>query len=228
MKNALIAAIVAAVVAAASGTTATIVITSKNIKNGTIEAVDISPKAKRTLKGNRGPRGADGAVGATGAQGAPGPQGPQGAQGAQGQKGDQGQPGAQGPRGPSDAFSAFVETGTSTTSGQLVAALDPPPASPGPFLAVANGVFHNNAATAVHIFCLLHAPPDDIDYAEMWLAASGAPHSTVTFALAGPVPVTQAAILFSCGLAPGSPGNFDVSFEDVDIEALHVETLAQP
>jgi hypothetical protein len=228
MKNALIAAIVAAVVAAASGAAATLVVTSKNIKDGTIEAVDISAKAKRALKGNRGPRGAAGPAGATGAQGSPGPQGPQGAQGAQGPKGDQGAPGAQGPRGPSDAYSAFVETGTSTTSGQLLAALDPPPEAPGPFLAFANGVFHNNAGTAVHMFCLLHTPSADIDYAEMWLGASGSPHSTVTFALAGPLSVTQDAIMLSCGLAPGSPGSFDVSFEDLDVEALQVETLDQP
>jgi hypothetical protein len=45
MKTALIAAIVSAVVAAASGTAATIVVTSKNIKDGTIQTVDISAKA---------------------------------------------------------------------------------------------------------------------------------------------------------------------------------------
>jgi hypothetical protein len=54
MKDALIAAVVAAVVAAASGTAATIVVMS-NIKNGTIQMVDLSAKAKRALKGNRGP-----------------------------------------------------------------------------------------------------------------------------------------------------------------------------
>jgi hypothetical protein len=60
MKNALIAAVVAAVVAAASGTAATIVVTSKNIKNGTIQTVDISPKAKKALRGQRGLRGPQG------------------------------------------------------------------------------------------------------------------------------------------------------------------------
>jgi hypothetical protein len=80
MKNALIAAVVAAIVAAASSTAATIVVTSKNIKNGTIQTVDISAKAKRALKGNRGPRGFQGAPGATGATGATGPQGPPGVQ----------------------------------------------------------------------------------------------------------------------------------------------------
>jgi hypothetical protein len=88
MKAALIAAIVAAVIASTTATAATIVVTSKNIKNGTIQTVDISAKAKRALKGNRGPRGftgargAIGATGAAGAQGAPGPQGPTGFVGA--------------------------------------------------------------------------------------------------------------------------------------------------
>ena len=74
MKSALIAAVVAAVVAAASGTAATIVVTSKQIKNGTIQTVDISPGAKRALKGNRGPRGYEGVPGADGAVGPTGPQ----------------------------------------------------------------------------------------------------------------------------------------------------------
>ena len=63
MKTALIAAVVSAIVAAASGTAATILVTSKNIQNGTIQTVDISAKAKRSLKGNRGPRGLTGAQG---------------------------------------------------------------------------------------------------------------------------------------------------------------------
>ena len=61
--------------AAASGTAATIVITSKQIKNGTIQTVDISAGAKRALKGNRGPRGSEGVPGADGAVGPTGPQG---------------------------------------------------------------------------------------------------------------------------------------------------------
>lgn len=74
MKNALIAAVVAAVVAAGSATATAIVVTSKNIKDGTIQTVDISAKAKRALKGNRGPEGPmgpDGPPGPSGASGAP-------------------------------------------------------------------------------------------------------------------------------------------------------------
>jgi hypothetical protein len=57
VKNALIAAVVAGVVAAATGTAATMLVTSKNIKNGTIQLVDISSKAKKALRGRRGPQG---------------------------------------------------------------------------------------------------------------------------------------------------------------------------
>jgi Collagen triple helix repeat (20 copies) len=83
-------------VAVASGTAATIVVTSKNIKNGTIQTVDLSAKAKRALKGNRGPRGFSGAPGVPGPQG---PQGPQGLRGSQGPQGPQGLQGIQGPPG---------------------------------------------------------------------------------------------------------------------------------
>jgi Collagen triple helix repeat (20 copies) len=93
MKSAVIAAVVAAVVAAASSTAATIIVTSKNIKNGTIQTVDISAKAKAALKGNRGPRGLTGAPGAQGLRGLPGAQG---------------SPGTAGPAGSSSLY--FVRT----------------------------------------------------------------------------------------------------------------------
>jgi hypothetical protein len=73
VKSILIAGVVAALVAASTATAA-LVVTSANIKNGTIKMVDISAGAKRALKGNRGLRGAQGP------QGNPGPQGPQGIQ----------------------------------------------------------------------------------------------------------------------------------------------------
>jgi hypothetical protein len=78
VKSALIAAVVSAVIASTTATAATIVVTSKNIKNGTIQTVDISTKAKRALRGQRGPRGFRGLPGS---QGPAGPQGPAGAQG---------------------------------------------------------------------------------------------------------------------------------------------------
>jgi hypothetical protein len=55
MRTIVVALAVALVTASSS--TAAFVVTSKNIKNGTIQLVDISPKAKKALRGQRGPRG---------------------------------------------------------------------------------------------------------------------------------------------------------------------------
>jgi hypothetical protein len=71
MKAAITAALVALLVSAGSATAA-FVVTSKNIKNGTIQVVDISKSARRALKGNRGPQGINGLDGAPGERGAPG------------------------------------------------------------------------------------------------------------------------------------------------------------
>lgn len=74
LKMAAVCAVVALGVGAASATAASLV-TSKNIKNGTIQMVDMSASAKRALKGNTGAPGAPGSVGANGANGAQGPAG---------------------------------------------------------------------------------------------------------------------------------------------------------
>ncbi len=81
-------AIVVATAGTASATTA--LITSHQIKNGTIRLVDISKKARNALHGQ---------TGKTGNTGAAGPQGPQGPQGVPGAQGPQGMQGTQGPQG---------------------------------------------------------------------------------------------------------------------------------
>jgi hypothetical protein len=86
MRGAIIAGIVATLISATSATAA-FVVTSRNIKNGTIQTVDISAKAKAALRGNRGPRGLRGLSGPVG------PAGPAGSTGAQGTTGRQGPPG---------------------------------------------------------------------------------------------------------------------------------------
>jgi hypothetical protein len=60
----------------ASGATAAFVVTSANIKNGTIQPVDLSAKTKRVMRGARGPAGPRGAEGIPGERGPQGPQGP--------------------------------------------------------------------------------------------------------------------------------------------------------
>jgi len=110
MRTALIAGVVAMLVSAASATAA-FVVTSKNIKNGTIELVDVSAHAKRALKGQRGPRGAAGDAGATGEQGATGERGPAGLPGPSGERGpagEQGPRGEQGLQGPPGRSSQYV------------------------------------------------------------------------------------------------------------------------
>ncbi len=66
---ALIVAIVALVVACAGTAIAANLITSSEIKNGTIKKQDLSAKLKKSLKGKRGPQGPPGE------QGPPGPSG---------------------------------------------------------------------------------------------------------------------------------------------------------
>jgi hypothetical protein len=74
MKSAIIAGVVAMLVSSASATAA-FVVTSKNIKNGTIQTVDLSAKARKALKGRAGSAGTRGPAGA---RGPAGPQGPAG------------------------------------------------------------------------------------------------------------------------------------------------------
>jgi hypothetical protein len=62
MKALLSAGIVAILIFATSATAA-LLVTSKHIKDGTIQTVDISTKAKRALRGNRGPAGPAGLSG---------------------------------------------------------------------------------------------------------------------------------------------------------------------
>jgi uncharacterized protein (DUF3084 family) len=70
--KAVLAATIVAVLISATSATAAFVVTSANIKNGTIKLADISPGAKRALRGQRGPRGFTGAPGVQGAQGVQG------------------------------------------------------------------------------------------------------------------------------------------------------------
>jgi hypothetical protein len=72
MKSAIIAGVVAMLISSASATAA-FVVTSKNIKNGTIQTIDLSAKARKALKGK---------AGTAGARGPAGPQGPPGFVGA--------------------------------------------------------------------------------------------------------------------------------------------------
>jgi hypothetical protein len=156
MKTALIAAVVSAVVAVASGTAATIVVTSKNIKDGTIQTADISVKAKRALKGNRGPRGLQGPSGPAGLQGQSGPAGPAGPAGLKGDRGEAGATGPQGPEGPSGISKVwlmdytFPQVNEVPDAGGAIARINLPA---GNFLVFVNASFSNPGAAEAHVEC---------------------------------------------------------------------------
>jgi hypothetical protein len=93
----MLVALLALVMASTGSAVAASLITSKQIKDGTIQTKDISKKAQVALKGKPGARGVPGLQGS---KGDTGPKGDQGVTGDQGVKGDKGDTGAQGDPGP--------------------------------------------------------------------------------------------------------------------------------
>ena len=108
----LVVAIIALIVAMSGSAVAASLITSAQIKDGTIKLRDISTKARNTLKGQTGPVGVRGVTGLQGAPGANGATGLQGAPGANGATGLQGAPGANGANG---ATNVVVRQGTASS-----------------------------------------------------------------------------------------------------------------
>lgn len=68
----LVVAIIAVALASAGSAVAARMITSAQIKNGTIKKADLAPSVRAQLGGKRGPRGATGPEGSKGAAGVPG------------------------------------------------------------------------------------------------------------------------------------------------------------
>ena len=131
------ATVVALVVAGGTTAAAKLVVTSKNIKNGTIQLVDLNKKAKRALRGQRGTRGTAGPQGQTGPVGQTGATGAQGAAGATGPAGPQGAPGPAGPPGPpEDAFTRVTGFGGDFEATNASVSMDAECAEFGPY---ANG-----------------------------------------------------------------------------------------
>jgi hypothetical protein len=73
MRKTLVACVAVALLVGGGSAFAAAQITSKDIKNGTIKAVDISRGAKKALKGRAGTQGARGPQGVAGPQGPAGP-----------------------------------------------------------------------------------------------------------------------------------------------------------
>src|SRR6476469_7316716 len=98
-SGSMVGALLALLLALSGTAVAASLITSKQIKDGTISTKDLAKKTIQALKGKTGPQGATGATGPAGPQG---PAGAKGTDGAAGVKGDKGDTGA---TGPSDAYS---------------------------------------------------------------------------------------------------------------------------
>lgn len=116
LSPSLVLASIALVVALGGTATAAGVsyVTSKQIRNGTIQLADISKRAKAKLRGRRGPAGPRGPAGSpASSQGLPGPEGPAGPAGPAGPQGPTGPAGAQGPSGSAGA------DGVSPTFGRI-------------------------------------------------------------------------------------------------------------
>jgi hypothetical protein len=94
-------------------------ITSKHVKNGSLQTTDFSKSAQTALKGAKGDPGATGAVGPVGPAGPQGATGAQGTTGPQGNTGSQGPQGLQGPAGPQGPAGALGFT-TATTNATLI------------------------------------------------------------------------------------------------------------
>jgi Collagen triple helix repeat (20 copies) len=91
VKTIITAIIVSVVISGTASAGVTTLITSRQIKDHTIQLRDISPSALGQMQGQTGAQGVPGSkgdTGAPGAQGLSGPQGPAGPQGPQGEPGE--------------------------------------------------------------------------------------------------------------------------------------------
>jgi hypothetical protein len=120
MSHAAIGVVAFALGAAGTAGAAVKLLTGKNIKDGSIEVVDLSKKAQTSLKGKAGPAGPAGLAGAAGPAGAPGAAGatgPAGAGGTPGSPGTNGTPGSSGVAGPTIFASSMAANNGHQTPG---------------------------------------------------------------------------------------------------------------
>lgn len=193
-------AVVALLVGVSGAATATVLVTGRQIKDGTISRADLTPKLRASVD-RAGPRGPRGLVGATG------PAGPAGA------KGDTGAPG------PSEAAVGF--TGSGSLSGgtpgpnALVSGLSVPAGS---YVIQANVVLTNPSAGGVIVDCRILAGAETADVASTTLDASGG-LDTQTLSLVGTA--TLGLTVNNVGLLCSGP----VDYLDADVITTRVGAL---
>ena len=184
---------VAALVAALSGSAvAASLITSKQIKDGTIQPRDLSKNARAAFKGTSGPAGPQGPKGDTGDKGEPGAQGQRGDKGdpgAQGAKGDKGEPGLKGADGTDGAPGSARAYALIGADGSAVA---------GKFKGLVN-VTHPGAG----IYCVHLDPSIDASTVEGVVTPdfSGAPPATIGYIRSSDVDCTAIANVVNVRIA---------------------------
>jgi hypothetical protein len=134
---AIFVALIALVLAMGGSAIAASLITSKQIKDGTIQTKDISKKALKSLRGKRGPAGAAGAAGTAGAAGA------------KGDKGDAGPSHSYTDIGVSTLFNGTANNDTTVASVTVPA---------GTYVIKADVLANNNLASQQTFTCRLEGP----------------------------------------------------------------------
>ena len=208
-------AIAALVFASSSSAVAASLITSKQIKDGSIQLKDLSKKTRVSLAGKAGRAGAPGAVGAAGAAGPQGAQGPQGEQGPQGAKGEKGDIG---PRGPSNAFTRQRD---GYAAGPFTYSLD---LGPGKYVLIARATGVNGAANPVNNSnCSLDAG-DGVNGEYSYLSIGAAQNNNATeqpITLVSPANLQEAGTATITCQGSASFGRFSIAAIQVaDLESV--------
>jgi hypothetical protein len=218
-SGSMLVALLALVMAMSGSAMAAALITSAQIKDGTIQTKDL---AKKTISALKGKTGANGATGATGAAGVAGPQGPAGAKGdigpagakgdtgAAGAKGETGQQGQPGERGPSDGYA--VGDGDTATSAPPLTLIMPP----GDYIAVGKVAAYAATAANVNVSCTV-AGGTTTSRAYGTIQQSGVTQTTLV--------VTAAVHLAAAGAVTLSCGNTTNTFGYANMTAVQVGTL---
>jgi hypothetical protein len=135
-------------------------VTSRDIRDGTIKTKDLARATRRQLRGSAGPAGAKGDPGGTGPAGPGGPAGGQGPKGDKGDKGDTGDKGDAGEDGTDATINGVAAggalSGTYPNPSIAAGAITPDAFSPSAFptaraRSTANQVVDNNTPTFVRL-----------------------------------------------------------------------------
>lgn len=190
-------AVVALLVGLSGAATATVLVTGRQIKDGTVSRADLTPKLRASID-------------------RPGPRGPAGAAGPAGPAGARGETGAPGPSDTSVGFTGSGSlTGATPGPNALVSGLSVPPGS---YVIHANVILTNPAASAVAIDCRILAGAETADVASTTLDAAGG-LDTQTLSLAGTA--TLGLSFNNVGLLCSGP----VDYLDADVVMTRVGAL---